>query len=222
MQIVLGTYDRLARAVLAALSAWIGIVVFPPFGIGALFVLFALWCLVEAATGWCPLHQRLQMDRRANVLLGALLAVQLSLAYGWAVPGVEKIAGHFAQDLPKTLQFFASKNPYAWYVRFLQGYVLPNASWFGVVIAWAELLVGIVLVLSCAAIALGNARWRTIGYAASLVALIGGLAMNANFWIAAGWTSPGTAGANTAMFWPELALVYVWGAFLFRRDIENV
>jgi hypothetical protein len=49
---------------------------------------------------------------------------------------------------------------------------------------------------------------------AASLALSGGMLMNANFYLAAGWTGPGTKGSNVVMFWSEGVLLYVWFSLL--------
>lgn len=88
------------------------------------------------------------------------------------------------------LQKTAGEHPdvHPLYARFLEDFVLPNASLFGHLVAWGELLVGIALLL---------------GVLTGVAAFFGGF-MNANFLLA------GTVSTNPLLFIAATWLVLAW------------
>lgn len=216
MKANIGNFERLARTFLGLTLLGLAIIGFANPIARLFFGGLGLYFLFEAATGICPLYARLgaaKPSQRLNperLYLVALLAVQLVLAYLWFHAGYEKVTGSFVADMPKTLAFFASKNPYPWFVSFLNGVAIPNARLFGLAVMWGEVLAGIGLALSAALIVYGDKRWRKAALITSAIALLAGACMNWHFWLASAWTGPGTASSNVAMFWPQMILAYVW------------
>lgn len=144
--------------------------------------------------------------------------VQAVIGYEWLMSGYEKIVDPaFLGGIPKTLAYFASKNPYSWYRAYLEGSATQYAGYLGYAVVWGELLAGIGLIVAACATYARNEMIRKAAACVSVCALIGGLLMSANFFFAAGWTGPGTKGMNVVMFWTQLALLYVWVASCPRR-----
>ncbi|MFD2443670.1 DoxX family protein [Bacillus sp. CGMCC 1.16607] len=92
---------------------------------------------------------------RENTVSAALLTViRLFLGYQWLTAGFHKISDGF--DASGFLQG-AVANPvkgpdgvvYGWWTSFLEGFALPNADLFNVLIPWGEFLVGLGLILGC-------------------------------------------------------------------------
>lgn len=140
------------------------------------------------------------------------LAMQALIGYQWFMGGYTKIMGDaFINGLPATLERFASKNPHTWYVESFLTWAQQAPASFGQMVQWGELFAGIGLVI---AVLLSSARsTASFQRAASWIAvpaLIGGLFMTANFFFAAGWTSPSTSGLNALLFWTQLALLTFW------------
>ena len=124
----------------------------------------------------------------------ALWLALLRILTGWIFihAGWEKLSEPgFVAGMGKTLGYFASKNPYPWMQGLLQGAAIPNAAFFGVLISWGELLVGLSLFFGVL----------------SQVGLVGALAMNLTFLLAAGWTSASTATANEMMLFAEIVML---------------
>jgi hypothetical protein len=127
--------------------------------------------------------------------------------------------------MAKTLGLFASKNPTTWYKDLLTGTGIPNATTFGWLIAYGELVVGIALLLAAAVYLFYGAgidpvtRW--IVPTGAVVALIGGAFLNANFWFAAGWLSVSTDSVNAVMFLTQLVLAGATIYFLIQ-PVEEV
>ncbi len=135
----------------------------------------------------------------------ALWLALLRILTGWIFihAGWEKIsAPGFVPGMAKTLEHFASKNPYPWMVGLLQTVGIPNSSFFGVLFAWGELLVGLSLFFGVL----------------SQVGLLGALAMNVTFYFAAGWSSPSTATANEMMIFVEIVMLLSFAGKVLSLD----
>ncbi len=210
--------DRFVRVVLAAILVFVVVVLFKhPIArfLGAVGALFALW---EAFSARCYLTGRLgsrnvteRLGEGSLYLLG-LVAVQMVLAYEWWSAGWEKVSSpEFVNGINGTLGYFASKNPFLWYKDFLLGPATNNATLFAYTVEWSQ--VGIAVILAVAGALFVYSKQITIQRIAlklSVLALIGGMLMNANFYLAAGWTGPGTHGINVVMFWIQGVLAYIW------------
>jgi hypothetical protein len=84
------------------------------------------------------------LTRTSRYLLAALQAI---LGWEWIMSAANKLAsGSFPQGLAGALTDSFKGNPDDWYVVFLKQVVLPNSTFFGYLIEWSELLVGIVLI----------------------------------------------------------------------------
>ncbi|KKR28457.1 MAG: DoxX family protein, partial [candidate division CPR2 bacterium GW2011_GWD1_39_7] len=128
-----------------------------------------------------------------------LVVVQLIISLEWLKGGWEKVTGgEFVGGMEKTLGYFASKNPFGLYKSFLSETAIPNATAFGIMVSWGELLSGLILALAALTILL-NKRLK-FRREITLAALIVVMVMNANFWLAAKWTSPAVDGLNLIMF----------------------
>jgi thiosulfate dehydrogenase [quinone] large subunit len=147
-----------------------------------------------------------------------LLVAQMILGYEWVMGGIEKILKpEFVPGMGKTLEYFASKNPHEWFVFSILSFAQSHSVAFGQLVQWGELVAGIGLVLA-AVWAFFNklSKGRVVISVLCLIALIGGLLMNAAFYFAAGWTGPGTAGLNVVMFWLQVVLMGYWGKTIAR------
>lgn len=208
--------ERFVRGFLAAVSAFAAWQLFDHPALRLIAALFAAYALYEAVAAHCPIHARLcdasgSLPRTARYLL-AFVALQLSLAFEWAGAGASKLANpEFASGLAQTFGTFAAKNPYPWYADYLTGTATAYATTLANAIQWSQ--VAIAVVLAAAAVKLLYVKdpvLRRMAAAASIVALVGGMIMNANFYLAAGWMSPSTHGLNLVMFWAQAALAYAW------------
>src|SRR5579884_2179576 len=73
-------------------------------------------------------------------------ALQMILGWEWLMSGCNKLfSGTFPQGLADALGEGVKGNPNDWYVGFLQNVVLPNSIFFGYLIQWTEITIGIVL-----------------------------------------------------------------------------
>lgn len=121
-----------------------------------------------------------------------LALIRIFVGYVWLTAAIEKITGgEFVAGMAKTLGFFASKNPIGWEKAFLTNVAIPNATVFGTLSMYGELLVGLALLLGVF----------------SEVGAIAGLLMSVNFYLAAGWTSASTETVNLVMAGVQVVLL---------------
>jgi hypothetical protein len=214
----LDAFERIVRAMLGAFALFAAAALFVnPLAriLSAAFGVFAFW---ECAAGYCPLHAKLGLRKQGDLLapdvlrLVGLLGIQTVLAYEWFTAGLGKLMNaEFIVGMPKTLGTFASKNPYPAYKEFLLGPALRNAQAFGYAVEWSQVLVGIALAATVAAMLyVKRVAQLRAALATAVLALAAGACMNANFYLAAGWTGAGTKSVNIVMFWVQAILVYVW------------
>jgi len=149
--------------------------------------------------------------------------LQIIFGYEWLTTGWGKIVGdQFVSSLPKTLEFFASKNPYDWYKNFLLGFATNNATLFGYLVQWGEFLAGLGLVAGALVIIFYKKElWTKIFLEISAAAGIGGAMMNAFYYFAAAWTSPSAHGVNMIMFWAQLIIVAALYEIGLRKKIQT-
>ena len=140
------------------------------------------------------------------------LLIQCIIAYEWISGGWSKLASRsFAQSMEKTLFHFEQGNPHGWYIRSILSFAKQHAELFGQLVQWGEILTGIGLLVGLLLYVFSKNPSVREGVALiSILALLGGLLMNLNFYVAAGWTSPSTSGLNVLMFWTEGALLLFW------------
>ncbi len=87
-----------------------------------------------------------------------LAAVQAILGWEWLVSGGNKLlSGTFPQGLADTLSEMFKDNSDGWYVSLLQHMVLPRSVFYGYLIEWTEVLIGIIL-LGSAVVLLSQPR----------------------------------------------------------------
>jgi len=177
------------------------------------------------------------MSQKPTRLL--LAAIQAIIGWEWLMSGGNKLlSGTFPQDLADTLSSMFKGNPDSWYVSFLQSVVLPQSVFYGYLVEWTEVAIGVIL-LGGAVILLGQPRQKgqaqyrlTLVYssAAMIAALVGAfLTINFHF-MAGGWILPwfNSSAANgegidlDALLPPfELVIILAQGAFLAELTQVN-
>lgn len=180
--------------------------------------LISLYALGEAVIGYCPLYKvfgcATVKDRLSAqaVMLIVLAGIQITIAYEWGAAAFEKWSNpEFIESMPSVLGYFSSANPYEWFTGFLTDYATPNAELFGHLVRVGQTLVAAGLVLGAALFVYSKKiQMKRVAVIFSLTSLLAGMAMNAAFYFAAGWTGPGTHGINVVMFWTQAMLVYFW------------
>ena len=139
----------------------------------------------------------------------AILLVRLFLAYEWLNAGIGKIQGiqtggsaYFDGFSKVFATVWAKSNPYPFMTDFLTSTVAPNAPTVVTTIAVLEVLVGVSLLLGMLA----------------PVGALGGMVMNAIYYLAAGHTSASTAGINLMMIGAQLAIIVAAGGRVLGVD----
>src|SRR5262249_43905978 len=123
---------------------------------------------------------------RGNAAVAALLLAQACVGYEWLLSGVTKLAhGDFPGGLHRQLAEMGTEAP-GWYRAFLGSAVAPHAHAFGYAIETVELLIGVVLLGTAAALLLGRPRWERALRLAAGGAAGAGLVLLVNFELANG------------------------------------
>lgn len=143
------------------------------------------------------------MDTR-NSLYNGFFTILLFVGLIWLRSGVGKVlSGGFADGLGKTLEKFASNNPYGWYKDILLTQAIPRAKTIGTVVMTMEILTGL-LIAAAALYLLWNINGNTSMKRLLILGLAIGFLLNLNFWLASGWTSPSADGLNSLMIVIEI------------------
>jgi hypothetical protein len=137
----------------------------------------------------------------SRVPLAAVLVVQSVVAYEWLNSAFTKIVhGGFATGLASQLARNSDSAP-GWYRGLLETVVIPNGAIFGYLIEAGELLVGIGLIATAAALFV-NGRRLSVGRLRALLALVATVAlagafMNLNFSLFSGDPPVWSLGSDT-------------------------
>ena len=225
----LNAFERLSRMLLGAALLFVAKTLFEHTVVRLGIALVGIYVLIEAISGVCPyfaraLHVRSEKDQLAparRYLLG-LVGIQVVFAYEWWTAGWEKIwSGTFVSHMPTTIAFFASKNPFPWYQTFLTSVVMPNATVFGYVVEWTELVIGSVLAVTAFIFLLERRILaRRVALVCASVVLVIAMVLLGNFYLATSAIGPSERGINVIAFWAEAVLAYTWLALLFRRELK--
>ena len=78
---------------------------------------------------------------------GALVLLRVYLGVVFLVAGLPKLQQDFTPALTGFVQQVALQRAHQFYQQFLEQVVLPNAPVFAALVTWAELLVGVTLIL---------------------------------------------------------------------------
>ncbi len=208
--------DRVFRAIVGLIILWLAAVVFTDQIWRTVAAVLGLGALLESLSGYCALHARLGgKATQKHLPLETLLVVILMsfsalIGFEWIGAGYEKLSsGTFPQDLTKIIAYFASRNPYPWYRDFLVWLTSQNVRALGYIVEWGQFAAGIALIAGPLTYLWAHSKTlKKIVVACMVAALIGGVIMNAHFYLASGWTSAGTSGVNYLMFWSQLLLIY--------------
>ena len=140
-----------------------------------------------------------------------LLFILLGIGLIWLKSGLGKLAmGNFADTLGGTLVKFMAKNPYPWFVDFINSWVLPSSSMWGLVVMTSEALAGILITFAALALMFVGGNEKRLVWALK-VGIIIGFGLSLMFLLAAGWTSPSTDGLNQLMLVVEgIGVIYAW------------
>lgn len=126
------------------------------------------------------------------------LLLRLYLGYSWLMAGIHKVGSEAwtGSNAGAAIEGFVNGalskveggDVAGWYAWFLENVVLPNASVFGFLVAWGEVLVGLGLI---------------VGLLTGIAAFFGAL-MNMSFLLA------GTISTNPIMFLIAMFLIMAW------------
>lgn len=88
---------------------------------------------------------------RRSTSLGYLAILRIMLGCEFFYLGWEKVFGAFLQGglLPAQLKRGVGGDPFAWHRAFINGFVLPHATFFSYLVAFGELAIGISLLFGC-------------------------------------------------------------------------
>jgi hypothetical protein len=87
---------------------------------------------------------------------------------------------------------------------------MENAAASAYAVERGQVAIALTLAATAAVIILAKREERRrAALVLAAIALAGGALMNANFYLAAGWTSPGTKGSNIVMFWSQAVIIHV-------------
>lgn len=156
------------------------------------------------------------MKKQASVIW--LVLIQWVMAYEWLQSGWGKFASSgFMDSIGKTLQGFASKTNFGFYADFLNAFAVPNPALFGNVVRFSELAAGLALAVGGFLVLRFNQLPKFVTIIL-IAALYGGALLNANLYMAAGWSSPSTAGINIVMFLVQAILGTFYLFTLISKD----
>lgn len=151
-----------------------------------------------------------------------LVLIQWVIAYEWLQSGWGKFASSgFMDGIEKTLQGFASKTNFGFYADFLNAFAVPNPALFGNVVRFSEMAAGLALAVGGLLVLKFNQLPKPVTIVL-VAALYGGAILNANLYMAAGWSSPSTAGINIIMFLVQAILGTFYLTTLLNRDKKKV
>jgi thiosulfate dehydrogenase [quinone] large subunit len=173
------------------------------------------------------------LNRAARYLLAAIQAL---IGWEWLMSGSNKIlSGVFPQGLANTLQQGIQGNPNGWYVSFLKSVVQSHSVFFGYLIEWTELTIGVVLI-ACAVLLLGIPRRRgepqhtlVVGFfvvGAIMAELSAFLCVNFHFWMGHGLmpgigADPNDEGIDLDALIPPLSLVILIANLAFIKALRG-
>lgn len=156
-----------------------------------------------------------------------LATVYLLVAAEWLISGLDKLVrADFAARLGRHLQITLADNPNRWYAHLLRRLVLPHASAVAVLVEWAELAVGVGLVLGAVRYLAGAHLRPQLGRlcdVALIGALVGSALLALTYWFLAGYLLPGVDAANAFEAGLSLAGLLALGSLaLFVLQVRAV
>lgn len=138
-----------------------------------------------------------------KIFYQGFLLMLLVQAGVWFKSGSTKlIEGKFPGMLAPILEKFASQNPYPFYKNFLEATAIPNAQLVGTLVMWGEFFTSLAIFIGAGYLFFkAPHRFSMIVLA---LGLVGGMFLNLNFWLAAGWTGATKESLNLIMLGVEL------------------
>lgn len=173
-------------------------------------------------------------QKEARYLLAAIQAI---IGWEWITSGLVKVlSGSFPQSLSDTLTEGFQGNPNGWYISFLRSVVLPHSVFYGYLIEWAEVIVGVVLLFGVLLLigrpkALVNAprnvsvsMYATVAVVAVIAAF---LCINFHFWmgksiIPGPGADPGDEGIDLDALMPPFSFIIMVANLYIVSHLKKV
>ncbi len=147
-----------------------------------------------------------------DIFFKGFLIIYLILGGTWLRSSLGKITGgKFADSLGDLLAKMSQNNPYPWFKSFLQTVAIPNSKIFGSLTMWGEFLTALAIIFGSAYLLFYKGDQR-LGFIVLLLGLLGGMFLNAIFYLGFGYSNISTESLNLLMFLVELVGV---GVLLF-------
>lgn len=144
-----------------------------------------------------------------NIFIKGFFAIYLILGGIWLRSSVGKITGgKFVDALSGVLTKTAQNNPYPWFKDFMQNVAIPNSKIFGTLTMWGEFLTAVAIILSALYLLFSKGDQK-LGLTVLILGLLGGMFLNALFWLGFGYSNVSTESLNLLMFLVELVGVIV-------------
>jgi len=138
-----------------------------------------------------------------------LSVIRIMMGAVWLHAGYEKVKSpDFVNGIEQTLNKMLSGDVPVWFSSLFHNYILPNAHTAGTLLQWAEVTIGVLLIL---------------GFLVNIAA-IGSIKLNAMFFILSGWMSAAGWTLNLLMIVIGVVLLFASGSkavscdkYFFRR-----
>lgn len=144
-----------------------------------------------------------------DIFVKGFLAIDLILGLTWLRSSWGKITGgKFVDSLGNLLSQMSQNNPYPLFKSFLQTVAIPNSKLFGMLTMWGEFLTALLITFASLYLLFFKADHR-LGLIALILGLLGGMFLNAIFWLGFGYSNVSTDSLNILMFLVELVGVVV-------------
>lgn len=144
-----------------------------------------------------------------NIYIKGFLIIYLILGGIWLRSSIGKITGgKFVDSLGTTLTKIAQNNPFPWFKSFLQTVAISNSKIFGTLTMWGEFFTALAIILGSAYLLFYKGDQR-LGMVVLILGLLGGMFLNAIFYLGFGYSNVSTESLNLLMFLVELIGVVV-------------
>ena len=174
------------------------------------------------------------LNRSTRYLLASIEAI---IGWEWLMSGGNKLlSGTFPQGLAYALKNGMNGNPNGWYVNILQAVVVPHSVFYGYLVEWSEVAIGLAL-LGGALMLLGEPRMRgeaqhglAVAYSYVVILAAAGAAFQTiNFhFLMGGWvfpvfnpSAPFNKGVDLDGFIPPICLVIIIANLAMIRELRG-
>lgn len=148
----------------------------------------------------------------SNIFTKGFLIIYLILGGIWLRSSVGKITGgKFVDSLGGILTKIAQNNPHPWFKSFLQNIAIPNSKIFGSLIMWGEFLTAVAIILGSLYLLFSKGDQK-LGLIVLILGLLGGMFLNAIFWLGFGYSNVSTESLNLLMFlieWVGIIVLFI-------------